>query len=443
MSHDVPKDQQPARGRRYVGLAVIPRRRRAIERALGRIVELGGEALLITADGSSRARWPGVEHLDLLSDEMRYGPNRLIAVSPKRVLGKLVGRRVGGRSLLWRGWIRSRPYKAVRYYALWHVLERRRDVLRPADTTDLLLAGVESWPIAWHIAQENSTVAIGWDVPDAWKRPVEDELLGLKRVAVWGGNPSWHILSRGGAHSAESVTSFGASSWVAQASGPAHVDDLVPEGEGFEQRVVRADLTATLVSDIIELEPHVVLVDAAVELSDILHIGEWCTLSEFTEELDLDSRLRERSDRVIAWDDPERAELLRESVTTVARQLLDGLPDARFVLHRIRLTDRTNPSGEAPSEGSTGVELIDRMNAVLARSSEIIGSAFGERLTVLDVPAALRVAGKPHPSGPVQAGFSSAYYESALDVLDAIARQPGAAATDRAVDAADTSATTP
>lgn len=423
MSHDVPKDRQPARGKRYVGVAVIPRRRRAIERALGRIVELGGEALLITADGSSRARWPGVEHLDLLSDEMRYGPNRLIAVSPKRVLGKLVGRRVGGRSLLWRGWVRSRPYKAIRYYGLWRVLQRRRDVLRPAEITDLLLAGVESWPIAWHIAQENSDVAIGWDVPDAWKRPVEDELLGLKRIAVWGGNPSWHILSQGGDHSAESVTTFGASSWVSQAAGPAHAVDLVPHGDEFEERVVRSDLTSTLVDDIIDVDPHVVLIDAAVELCDIAQVGEWCTLSEFTEHLDLDSTLRERATGVLAFDDPERPALLAESVPTVARQLMDGLPDARFVMHRFRLTHRTNPAGEAPTEGPTGVDLIDRMNAVLDRSSEIIMSAFGDRLAVLEVPSELRVAGSPHPSGPLQAGFSSAYYESALDVLDAMARK--------------------
>ena len=96
-----------AKGHRYVALAVIPRRRRPLEKALGRIVELGGEALLITADGSSYARYPGVEHIDLLSTEMNLGVNRLIAVSPVRVAGRIVGRRVGGRSLAWRSRRRS------------------------------------------------------------------------------------------------------------------------------------------------------------------------------------------------------------------------------------------------------------------------------------------------------------------------------------------------
>lgn len=421
MTDEIVKEQ-PARGKRYVGLAVVPRRRRAIERALSRIVELGGEALLITADGSSRARWPGVEHLDLLADEMSFGPNRLIAVSPKRVVGKIVGRKVGGRSLLWRGWVKSRPYKAVRYYGLWHVLQRRRDVLRPREITDILLAGVESWPIAWHIAKENPDVAIGWDVPDDWRRPVEDELLGLKRVAVWGGNPSWHIFSQGGDHRAESVTTFATSSWVVQAGPPADVDDLVPQGDDFEERVVREDLTSSLISDIVETDPHVVVIDALGELCDIAHIGRWCTLGEFTESLDLDRHLRERADRVLAWDDPERMDLLSEAAPKVARRLLDGIPDARFVLHRVRLTNRTNPAGEAPADGPTGVELIDRMNGVLDRATEIIVEAFGPSIAVLEVPADLRVAGKAHPSGPVQTGFASAYYESALATLDSIVR---------------------
>ena len=424
MSHDVAKDQQPARGKRYVGLAVIPRRRRAIERALGRIVELGGEALLVTADGSSRARWPGVEHLDLLADEMRFGPNRLIAVSPKRVLGKVMGRRVGGRSLLWRGWIRSRPYKAVRFYALWHVLQRRRDVLRPTEITDLLLAGVESWPIAWHVAQENHDVTIGWDVPDAWKRPPEDELLGLRRVAVWGSNPSWHILSQGGDHSAESVTTFGATSWVSQASGPAGLDDLVPMGDEFEERVVRTDLTAGLVEDLVDLDPHVVLIDAGVELSDLVHVGHWCTLSEFTDDLGLEGELRSRADRILSWEDPERADLMASLAPQVVQQLVERLPEARFVLHRFRLTTRTNPASGPPSDGPSGDDLVDRLNAVLDRSTQILLDAFGDRVTVLEVPRELRVAGKAHAKGPVQAGFSSAYYESALEVLDAIARRP-------------------
>lgn len=171
-----PEASRPAAGKRYVGIAVVPRRRRPIEKALGRVVECGGEALLITADGSSTPMYAGVQHIDLLSAESRMGLNRVIAVSPKRVAGRLVGRRIAGRSLAWRGWLRSRPYKAVRFYLLARLLRPFTDDVRPADVTNILLAGVESWPIAWQLTQVNPDIEVGWDAPPEWG-PVEGEPL--------------------------------------------------------------------------------------------------------------------------------------------------------------------------------------------------------------------------------------------------------------------------
>jgi hypothetical protein len=165
----VTDDQNLATGTRYVALAVVPRRRKPLEDALGRVVELGGEALLITADGSAHARHPGVQHIDLLNNEMRWGVNRLIAASPKRVAGRLVGRRVGGRSAAWRHWSSSRPYKVVRYYLLWRVLAPRLSEVRPQRVTNVLLAGSESWPIAWHLTRIKPGIEVGWGVPDAWQ----------------------------------------------------------------------------------------------------------------------------------------------------------------------------------------------------------------------------------------------------------------------------------
>lgn len=176
MSHVPTELEGVAAGQRYVGVAVIPRRRRPIEMALGRVVELGGEALLITADGSGHARYPGVEHIDLLSLEMHLGANRLIAVSPARVAGRLVGRKVRGRSLAWRVWVRSRPYKVGRFYLLWRALSSRLDVVRPADVTHVFLAGAESWPIAWQLAQLNPEIEVGWDIPVEWRVPAPPEV---------------------------------------------------------------------------------------------------------------------------------------------------------------------------------------------------------------------------------------------------------------------------
>jgi hypothetical protein len=165
----VSTDVNVAAGTRYVALAVVPRRRGPLENALGRVVELGGEALLITADGSAHPQHPGVQHIDLLHDEMCWGPNRLIAVSPKRVVGRLMGRHVGGRSFAWRHWGASRPYKVVRYYLLWRVLAHRLAEVRVPDVTNVLLAGSESWPIAWHLTKIKPGIEVGWSLPDEWQ----------------------------------------------------------------------------------------------------------------------------------------------------------------------------------------------------------------------------------------------------------------------------------
>jgi hypothetical protein len=417
---DWARAQQPAVGTRYVGLAVIPRRRRAIERALGRIVQLGGEALLITADGSSKPRWPGVEHIDLLNDEMHFGANRAIAVSPKRVVGKLMGRKVGGRSLAWRLWSDSRAYKAGRYYLLWHVLRRRLDEVGVDRVTKLLLAGVESWPIAWHLAKLNSTLEMGWDVPDAWQRPVELEPLGRKRIAVWGGNPSWHVLTQGGEHRADEVFTFSASSWIAQAGPAADVSDLVSDGDSFEERVVREDLSSKLITGIIEAQPDAVLLDVLGELNQIAHVGQWCTLSEFTAAEGLDPTIKERADRVSDWDDPERLAMFTAAARRVADQLLSGLPEATFVLHRLQLPLRKDRLGNLDASGRQAD--LTKVNALLQTYEKIVMDLFGDRLKVLEVPAQLRRPGKPHPSGVVQSGFSSAYSEAALGLLDDIVR---------------------
>ncbi|GAB2747556.1 hypothetical protein GCM10027039_01470 [Terrabacter koreensis] len=158
-----------AAGTYYVGVAVIPKRRKTIEDALGRVVELGGESLLITADGSGKAAHAGVRQIDLLRREMGWGPNRLIAVSPKRVAGRVVGKKVGGRSWTWRHWVGSRPYKAVRFHVLSRVLAPLESQLRSSEVTHIVLAGVESWPIAWYITRTNPDVQMVWDVPDEWK----------------------------------------------------------------------------------------------------------------------------------------------------------------------------------------------------------------------------------------------------------------------------------
>ena len=152
---------------RVVAVAVTSRRRRSVLYMLDEVVRSGGEALLLTADGG-RGDQPasGVTHLDLLADEGRWGPNRLLTVDPRRVAAKLTRRpRAQGAAPAWRHWVASRPYRAVRYWVLWRVARRHIDVLRPDQVSHVLIVGIESWPIAWHLLRSSPEATIGFSVP--------------------------------------------------------------------------------------------------------------------------------------------------------------------------------------------------------------------------------------------------------------------------------------
>lgn len=451
---EVPRDA--AAGSRFVGLAVVPKRRMAIEHALGRIAELGGDALLITADGSSRARFPGVRHIDLMQQEMRHRSNRLIAVSPKRVAGKLVGKKVGGRSLAWRLWSKSKPYKVFRFRLLGELLEKYSADVDPKTITHLLIAGVESWPLAWRISRTNPDVQVGWDVPDEWKRPVQEEPLGLRRIALWGGHATWYIFSQGGPHRAEFVHTFATSSWITQAgegidaaelttvaaaaptddeemqaverATDSDVDELTETDEAelpqetMAERVVREDLTASLVPDLIALAPEAVVIDLAGEFTDLLKVGDWCTTSEFTVSTGVDEQLRDRATKTLAWDAPERPELFDAAATAVATRLMDGLPEARFFLHRVQFADREDESITDKVDPAAALFSVSDVNRLLDLYHASLERAFGGRLEILEVEPSLRVMGPRHPEGITHRGFVRDYSEAAQAALDAALR---------------------
>ena len=160
---------------RVVALAVTARRRKNVLVMLDEVVRSGGDALLLTADGG-RGDKPatGVVHLDLLADERRWGPNRLLAVDPRRVAAALTRRpRPKGASPAWRHWVASRPYRVVRYWVLWRVARRHLGVLRPDQVSHILVVGIESWPIAWQLLRRSPGASIGFSVPP--------ELLGIDR----------------------------------------------------------------------------------------------------------------------------------------------------------------------------------------------------------------------------------------------------------------------
>lgn len=157
----------PATRPRVVALAVTPRRRHHVKNMLEEVVRAGGEALLVTADGfRGDEPAPGVVHLDLLADERRWGPNRLLTLDPRRVAAALTRRpRPSGAAPAWRRWVASRPYRVVRYWVLWRVARRHLDVLRPDQVSHILVVGIESWPIAWQVLRRSPEASIGFFLP--------------------------------------------------------------------------------------------------------------------------------------------------------------------------------------------------------------------------------------------------------------------------------------
>lgn len=152
---------------RVVAVALVPTRRKMVLYLLDQVVRSGGEALLVTADGG-RGEKPaaGVIHLDLLADERRWGPNRLLTIDPRRVAAKLTRRpRSSGATAAWRRWVACRPYRIVRFWVLWRVARHHLDVIRPDQISHVVVVGIESWPIAWHLLRSSPGASIGFSVP--------------------------------------------------------------------------------------------------------------------------------------------------------------------------------------------------------------------------------------------------------------------------------------
>ena len=161
----------PARPR-VVAAAVVPRRHGPVIAFLGEVVAGGGSALMVTADGARPSGLAaGVESIDLVATERRLGLHPLIARSPWRVARRLAGRPKKGPTWAWSAWSRSKPYRAARPWMLWRALRRHLDAVDPEHVDHLILVGIESWPVAWHLTRRNPAITVGWDVPaEVWQR---------------------------------------------------------------------------------------------------------------------------------------------------------------------------------------------------------------------------------------------------------------------------------
>lgn len=156
-----------ARRPRVVAVCVVPARRAHAVNQLRRVVEAGGSALLITAEGSvPKGLPPGVEAIDLAADERRVGVHPLLTRSPVRLARRLAGRRGGGASAAWRAWSGSRPYRAIRPWVLWRALHRRLDEVGVQDLDHVVIVALECWPITWQLCRRQPRATYAWEVSD-------------------------------------------------------------------------------------------------------------------------------------------------------------------------------------------------------------------------------------------------------------------------------------
>jgi hypothetical protein len=133
-----------------LAVCIGPARRRAVVDMLAELTAAGGSALLVTADGAVSPDLPdGVLGLDLVATERTVGVNRVLA-RPDR---------------LWRAWMDSRAYRAVRPWMLWRALRRRLHDVRPEDLDHIVIVGLESWPITWQLCRGRPHLSYGWNVP--------------------------------------------------------------------------------------------------------------------------------------------------------------------------------------------------------------------------------------------------------------------------------------
>jgi hypothetical protein len=164
----------PVPGRpRIVAAAVERARRAATIRTMNQVVAAGGSALLITADSRERPveLAPEVEMLDLSATERTLGLNRLLAMSPARLVAKVRGTQVSGPSRTWAAVHGTKPYRMLRPWLLWRALRRHLDTVRVDDVDHVIIVHQNSWPIAWQLHRRNRAITIAYEVPaEVWEK---------------------------------------------------------------------------------------------------------------------------------------------------------------------------------------------------------------------------------------------------------------------------------
>ncbi|WP_461045869.1 DUF6270 domain-containing protein [Terrabacter koreensis] len=242
-------------------------------------------------------------------------------------------------------------------------------------------------------------------------------------VAIWGSCVTRDIFEVVPAPGA-TLQYHARSSWVSQASERSDPPIPTPDGTGFGHRTVREDLVKAIVPALQEASPELIIFDLIDERFDVVVVGEGrYTLNDYYTRLGLEDALRAEGDDLSAFRDADREELFAEAVAVVAPQLIESLPQTKFVLHQAWYTARCiGPDAEFYASAGRHVAWT---NARLAHHYTVLIAAFGNRLHVVEPDRAeCLVADSEHRWGLAHYHYVPEYYEQAGRQLAAIRSGP-------------------
>ncbi len=249
--------------------------------------------------------------------------------------------------------------------------------------------------------------------------------MAARTVAIWGScatRDAFAVASRQEELERElPLVYYGArSSWISQASPPwpqPH-PDLGGEVNGFGRRMVQEDLGKTIVDQLVELQPDIVVFDLIDERLPIVRTGKiWLTASNYAKQTDLGRRVIAEADQTCTMTQPARSRLFSAAVRPVARRLIRELPRTAFVLNEAPYTVRVGGGGALPEPAAGWARELDEAQQPLFRA--LIG-AMGGRLLRATPPPEVALADPDHRWGVTSYHYVEDYYHWFLDTLLAV-----------------------
>ena len=238
----------------------------------------------------------------------------------------------------------------------------------------------------------------------------------MPRLAIFGSCVTRDVLEAGPL-GFELAGYFARSSWISQVAHPVACPPEVAESlSSFARRVVCQDFEKTVLGELLLAMPDWVVFDLIDERFAVVEmLGSWVTVSSYLQQTSLGHSMVGSMDMIRPLD-PRRESLFDDAVRVMTRQLHDGLPDARWVVHRAFYATEVAPNDSGRGFSENAVGNAHRMNQILARWYDALEEELGAR--VVEASPDLVVANPGHRWGLDHFHYVDRYYLSILDQLN-------------------------